>query len=71
MSSPATSGYPGTPFLLFVAGVAVFLMGKAAWLAHQARRDTTGRRDWRSYALRGVAAAFVLGVAIWTIWAHR
>lgn len=71
MGGPVSSGYPGTPFMVLFTGFAAFLLGKAAWGAVKARRDPTGRKNWRSYISWGVVASFLLGMAIWAIWAHR
>jgi hypothetical protein len=71
VAGPVTSGYPGTPVMLVVAGFSAFMLGKAVWLAVKARRDTASRRDWRGYVAWGIGATYLLATAIWAIYAHR
>jgi len=70
MSSPATSGYPGTPVMVFFACFFAILLAFVSWRGIQSRRGKAGLKDWKVYFVIGVIAVYLLGAALWSIGMH-
>jgi L-alanine-DL-glutamate epimerase-like enolase superfamily enzyme len=71
MGGPVSSGYPGTLAMSLFACFAAFLLGRAVWFARKARQDITGQSNWRGHVSMAIGAGFLLGMALWALWAHR
>ncbi len=73
MASPAHSGNPGTPFLLFFACVCVFMIVKLASRIREVRREKAVRQDPRVASLPGILFIVILFLiaALWSIWANH
>jgi hypothetical protein len=70
MSSPATSGYPGTPVMVFFACVFAILLAFVSWRGVQSRWGKPDLKDWKVYFLVGLIDLYLLGTALWSIRMH-
>jgi hypothetical protein len=77
MPGPIESKYPGTPVMLFLAGLLVVILVKSVSSAYKVWRDVSpvvkkpsAKNNWEAHALVAIVALFLLLYFLAAIWIH-